>query len=108
MDLEQTRYTIERLFGIEDTCYWAPESIICKLHLIVGDNDMVDVIAVLYQNADAFKNRIDGRIDNNNWISKETFGPIAAQCAAILRDLPGKAPWQTTLMERFDDMIDIV
>lgn len=74
------------------------------------NNFYVDPVAVLWQNREGFKRRmIHG--DDDNFITKERFHPIAFNCWIILSTLSIKFPleeWQVSLMELFKSFGDDV
>jgi hypothetical protein len=98
-----------------DTLYWAPEITIdnnlfeesCAIqNYNIWKNENMPIL-VLLENYASFKNRIDGVIVDN-WLTKETFGPIAENCYDALSQIPNDylSEWQKKLKEKFKEMID--
>ena len=84
--------------------HWDPCGIISGVY-----NDLIPVpLLVLYKCCNSFKNRIQGTIIDN-WLTKETFNPIAKECYEYLCKLEEMAcleDWQIELKTVFKNMSD--
>lgn len=117
-------HTIEGIDQPDYIKYWAPEQPLMALDnpyrdteanyqkLVVehfrekyGNLKYLTAAQTLAENAESFKNRIDGNI-KDGWLSAKVFGPIAENCVFILSILPNKEPYQNQLLQIFRNIVD--
>lgn len=61
---------------------------------------LVFAISVLIQNRESFKRK--SGTTHDSWFAKDTFHPIAQECADALDLLPKPKEWQVRLKQRFE------
>ena len=105
MNDKQFMYIMKTLHNVDCT-YWPPEvfNSHARYDYIPYYDKLRTPIIVLHANCEPFRKRMTGEIVDN-WITKESFKPIAESCCELLSKIDGLEEWQLKLKNVFEDMM---